>query len=137
MLIDDITSLGLNEPYRMFTSRAENRLHIRGDNAYQRLSPEAGRLGLLDYKMQNSLNIRNESFTILENEMSKHVQVKDIKEDVRDRLKLGEDENKRITIKDLVQKFRASKQDLEGILEGEFVDDYITDLFYAPFIEKE
>src|SRR5438067_2495230 len=58
VMIDDLVTLGTEEPYRMFTSRAEHRLLLGCDSVYERLSPIADRLGILDDERKRRIESR-------------------------------------------------------------------------------
>ena len=58
VMLDDLVTVGTSEPYRMFTSRAEHRLLLGCDSVYERLTPVAERLGILDDERKRRTDAR-------------------------------------------------------------------------------
>ncbi|MCL4766143.1 MAG: tRNA uridine-5-carboxymethylaminomethyl(34) synthesis enzyme MnmG [Hyphomicrobiaceae bacterium] len=82
VMIDDLVTRGVSEPYRMFTSRAEYRLKLRADNADQRLSPQGLRLGCIGEERERAFAAKEralaegmmllDSLSLTPNEAARH-----------------------------------------------------------------
>jgi tRNA uridine 5-carboxymethylaminomethyl modification enzyme len=77
VLIDDLVTRGVDEPYRMFTSRAEYRLLLRHDNADRRLTPLGRRVGLVDDAAWGRLQRKEQAITELTEYLRSHRHNKD------------------------------------------------------------
>ncbi len=140
VMIDDLTTRGVSEPYRMFTSRAEFRLSLRADNADQRLTPRAVDLGMISSDRKTAFETKMER---LESGRS----LLDSREFTPKELKTGgivvnQDGNKR-TLFQVLAFQEVGFADLESLLPGLDAVDSETrsqlekDALYANYLKRQ
>src|SRR5947209_10996980 len=118
VMIDDLVTLGTEEPYRMFTSRAEHRLLLGTDSVYERLSPIAARLGILDDERKRRIETRIARMTRARTMLQKQAKLTQHQDFVLD-------------------DFRAANADAFAEMSIEEAEGVVSQLRYAGYIERQ
>ncbi|HEV8434933.1 MAG TPA: tRNA uridine-5-carboxymethylaminomethyl(34) synthesis enzyme MnmG [Thermoanaerobaculia bacterium] len=118
VMIDDLVTLGTEEPYRMFTSRAEHRLLLGTDSVYERLSPIAARLGILDDERQRRIEARVGRMTRARTMLQKQARVTQHQDFSLDAF------------------VTANADAFEG-MKGEEIEGVVNELRYSGYIERQ
>ena len=140
VMIDDLITKGVTEPYRMFTSRAEYRLLLRADNADQRLTEMGAKIGLVGADRQDFTAKKLEKFANAKSKASELSQSPSVI--AKSGIKINQDGVRR-SVMDLLAYPNISMKDLEPVwpelaeFDPETVEYLTTDATYAGYLERQ
>ncbi|MBN1555063.1 MAG: tRNA uridine-5-carboxymethylaminomethyl(34) synthesis enzyme MnmG [Phycisphaerae bacterium] len=131
VMIDDLVTKGVAEPYRMFTSRAEHRLLLRADNADRRLTPLGREIGLVDDARWEKYGVERQAVTRAEG-ILKSVRVEG--KTLWDRLR-----QPGVTLETMMEHGSSESETLRGLFQQypRPLRSLVVDAAYAGYMEKQ
>lgn len=145
VLVDDLVNAGVDEPYRIFTSRAENRLGLRYDNADERLAGHGRRVGLVGDQDWDRFNARRDRIARLRTALERTRFKRSDAAYQALSSKVGTDFGDSITLAQLAKRNGISSQEIRSLLPIEAangltdteLESGLADSLYAGYIDAQ